>query len=253
MRETNAHHAPDENVNAGGSDSAAGAKRNGQKHQREQPRGRDEEKFVLPQWAFELARPVMTTLTRAIWRASFHGTENIPQRRNNAGGFIIAANHQTYIDPFWVALPVKRQMRFLAWSEAFDWKFVGRLMDILGAWSIQLEGGDPTAVRRSIRWLREGGVLVIFPEGGRGNADGSVVRFKTGAARMALEAGVPILPVTIRGAHRVWNKTQKYPNAAKIAFFYHPLQRLAQRAGEDVRQAARRETELLASTIGSAL
>lgn len=220
---------------------------------RKQQRGRVEDNFVLPQWAFELARPVMNTLTRAVWRASFHGTENIPRRGRSAGGFIIAANHQTYIDPFWVALPVKHPMRFLAWSEAFDWKLVGRLMSILGAWSIQLEGGDPTAVRRSIRWVREGGVLVIFPEGGRGNADGSTVRFKTGAARMALEADVPILPVTIRGAHRVWNKTQKYPNISKIEFFYHPLQRLVQQAGEDVRQAARRETELLAATIASAL
>src|SRR5207248_8788627 len=69
-----------------------------------------------------------------------------------------------------------------------------------------VEKSDPTAIKRSLRWLRDGGAVVMFPEGGRGNPDGSLGRFKPGAVRMALESGVPILPVTIRGGERVWPK-----------------------------------------------
>ncbi len=62
-------------------------------------------------------------------------------------------------------------------------------MRLLGAWPLQLEGSDPAPIRRSMQWLREGGAVVIFPEGGRGNTDGSMKKFKPGAVRMALETG----------------------------------------------------------------
>ena len=87
--------------------------------------------------------------------------------------------------------------------------------DCLGAWPLQVEGSDPAAIRRSLTWLRDGNVVVIFPEGGRGKADGTMIRMKGGAVRMALEAGVPILPVTIRGANRVWPPGTIFPAARK--------------------------------------
>ena len=142
--------------------------------------------------------------SRLFWRMEHKGVENIPQN----SGLIIAANHQSYGDPFWLSIPVKRPIRFLAWSEAFSWPVVGKAIRLLGAWPLQVEGSDPAAIRRSLTWLRDGGVVVIFPEGGRGLPDGSMMRMKGGAVRMALEAGVPILPVTIRGANRVWPATQ---------------------------------------------
>jgi 1-acyl-sn-glycerol-3-phosphate acyltransferase len=70
---------------------------------------------------------------------------------------------------------------------------VGRLMGLLGAWPLQLERSGPAAIRRTLQWLRDGGVVTIFPEGGRALPDGSMSRFKPGAVRMALEANVPIL------------------------------------------------------------
>ena len=59
----------------------------------------------------------------------------------------------------------------------------------------------------------------MFPEGGRGNPDGSLGRFKPGAVRMALESGVPILPVTIRGGERVWPNTMRVPRVGEGAMF----------------------------------
>jgi 1-acyl-sn-glycerol-3-phosphate acyltransferase len=194
-------------------------------------------------------RPPVHLFCRLLWKIQYEGTEHIP----SAGGLIIASNHQTYIDPFWISIPIKRPLRYLAWDLAFDWPLIGKLMGALGAWPLQIEGSDPAAIRRTLQWLRNGGAVVIFPEGGRGEADGAIVHFKAGAARVALDAGVPILPVTIRGANQVWPSNRRFPRLGSIEIIYHPLYRVAQRAGEEPRACARRETAQLAKIIGSAL
>jgi 1-acyl-sn-glycerol-3-phosphate acyltransferase len=203
----------------------------------------------LPQWIINLLRPAVSSFSRVFWRLEFKGVENIPWD----SGVIVAANHQSYGDPFWLSIPIKRPIRFLAWSEAFSWPLVGKAIMLLGAWPLQIEGSDPAAIRRSLTWLREGGVIVIFPEGARGLPDGSMIRMKGGAVRMALEAGVPILPVTIRGANRVWPASRFLPRTGKVEITYHPVFHVEQVSGEETRACARRETERLAQIIQESL
>ena len=205
---------------------------------------------ALPQWALELLRPVVGLLSRLLWRIRWRCPERIPL----SGGLIIAANHQTYIDPFWICCRVKRPVRFLAWDAAFTWPVVGLFLRWLGAWPLQLEGTDPAPIRRSLQWISEGGAVVIFPEGGRGNPDGSTRKFKAGAVRMALEAGVPILPVTIRGGERVWPSSYRFPRFRRpVEIIYHPPIQVAPSNDEDTRGCARRETARLSEIIQSAL
>jgi 1-acyl-sn-glycerol-3-phosphate acyltransferase len=210
---------------------------------------RNADAFVLPQWTLELVRPVVGLAGRAIWKLKLIGLENIPSN----GGLVVAANHQSYMDPFLISIPIKRTLRYLAWSAAFDWPVVGKFIRVLGAWPLQIEGSDPAAIRRSLQWLREGGAVMIFPEGRRGLPDGSMRRFKAGAVRMALEANVPILPVTISGAHMVWSADMRVPRGGEISITYHPLFHVEQQLDEEARTCARRETERLAAIIGSAL
>jgi len=199
--------------------------------------------MALPQWLINLMRPVIGLGSSVLWRIDHRDVANIPQ----SGGLIVAANHQSYGDPFWLGLPIKRPIRFLAWSEAFAWPIVGRAIRLLGAWPLQVAGSDPAAIRRSLTWLRDGGVVVIFPEGERGQADGSMIRMKAGAVRMALEAGVPILPVTIRGANRVWPACKLFPRPGKVEIIYHPVFYPEQRPGEENRACAHRAKPILAS------
>lgn len=207
--------------------------------------------FTLPQWAVDLfLRPVIRAMSRALWHIKLRGTENIPQNKN---GLVIVANHQTYIDPFWISIPIKKPIRYLAWNVAFKWFIVGKIIPILGAWPLQAEGGETKPIRRALNWLRSGGALMIFPEGSRGNADGTLLRFKPGAVRIALEAGVPVLPVTIRGGNRVWSNKQMFPHLAHVEIIYHPLHFLTFKEGEDARTCARRETEHLTEIIRAAL
>jgi len=163
---------------------------------RERPRGAETpEPRPAPQWLLDAMRPAIRGLSRALWRINRRGLEHVPAQ----GGLVIAANHQTYVDPFWVGSHISRPVRYLAWNEAFKWPLVGKALELLGAWPIVLDRGNPTAHRRSLQWLRAGGAIMIFPEGQRAYADGEFSRFKAGAVRLALEAGVPVLPVTIRG------------------------------------------------------
>jgi 1-acyl-sn-glycerol-3-phosphate acyltransferase len=207
------------------------------------------EPFVLPQWFINFTRMVGRGLSKVFWRIKYIGLENVPP----SGGFIIAANHQTYMDPFWIGFPISRPIRFLAWNKIFDWPIAGKLAGLLGAWPLEIEGSDPTAIRRSLQWLKNGGGVVIFPEGGRGLPNGTMIRFKPGAVRMAIEADVPILPVTIRGAHKVWSNTQRFPRFARVEIIYHPLFYVEPHDRTDARAYARRASERLTEIIGAVL
>jgi 1-acyl-sn-glycerol-3-phosphate acyltransferase len=204
---------------------------------------------TLPQWQLEILRPIVGACSRVLWKIEFHGLENVPSE----GGLIIAANHQTYIDPFWLSVPIKRPTRYLAWSAAFRWPIVGRCLTWFGAWPLALEGSDPGAIRRALQWLRDGGAVVIFPEGGRSTETGALERFKAGAVRLALEAQVPILPVTIKGGNHVWPRGWRFPRLGKVIVTYHPLYHPEPCPKEETRACARRESERLASVIASAL
>ncbi len=203
----------------------------------------------MPQWILDIIRPMVGVASRVLWKIEFSGLENVPPN----GGLIIAANHQTYIDPFWLSVPIKRPTRYLAWSAAFRWPIVGTGLRLLGAWPLALEGSDPAAIRRSLQWLRDGGAVVIFPEGARSTETGSLDRFKAGAVRLAMEAQVPILPVTIKGGNRVWPRGWRFPRLGKVVVIYHPLIHADPGPNEETRARARRESEHLAQVIASAL
>jgi 1-acyl-sn-glycerol-3-phosphate acyltransferase len=139
-------------------------------------------------------------------------------------GLLIAPNHQTYVDPFWITLPIRRKFRYMAWDEAFNWFAVGKAIRYLGAFPVRTfgRGGKIEAMKKALKYLREGATLIVFPEGEREFEDGKFLPFKQGAVRIAMEAGVPIMPVTIRGGNKIWAQGMKYPRLGKVEIFFHP-------------------------------
>ncbi len=211
-----------------------------------------EQKYPSP-LVIEAIRYFGLAVSKIFWRIKYYGTENIPN--DLAGGLIIAGNHQTYFDPFWIAFQIKRKFRFMAWDKAFDWFIVGDVIRYLGAFPVSLErGGTRKAMVESLRALRGGATLFIFPEGSREFSDGKLLEFKTGTVRIAMEAGVPILPVTIRGANKVWAQDEKYPHFGKVEIFFHPLMEVSKPTETDDEHTYAEElTEKLKTIIESKL
>ena len=171
----------------------------------------------------DILRLIGYVISKIFWFVTYRGLENIPA--NAAGGFLIAANHQTYIDPVWICLPMRRKLRFMAFDKAFEWRIIGPLITYLGAFPVSMEvGGTLKAMKEALRALRDGAALTVFPEGAREFAGGETLPFKTGAVRLALQTDVPILPVTVSGGNRIWPQKQKYPQLfRRVTITYHPL------------------------------
>ena len=206
-----------------------------------------------PPLVIDAARYISYAAGKILWRIKYHDKENIP--KNLKSGLLIVANHQTYFDPFWICAPIKRKFRFMAWDKAFDWFLVGWLIKYLGSFPVDTTRGTTKSIlRESLGALKDGATLLVFPEGARSFPDGKLLEFKTGAARIALEADVPILPVTVKGANRVWSQTMKYPTLRKVEIFYHPLFRVPKPApGEDYREHLEQVTAQIAEIIGAKL
>jgi 1-acyl-sn-glycerol-3-phosphate acyltransferase len=132
------------------------------------------------------------------------GAENIPRE----GGFILCSNHCSNHDPFYLALRAPgRCLRFMAKSNLFKWKIVGKLVTALGAFSVDRGHSDLAAVRTSLQLLKEGHGLAIFPQGTR-IKDNHPAPMLDGVSMIALRAGVPVIPAYIGGPYRLFRRTQ---------------------------------------------
>lgn len=203
-------------------------------------------------WANALIRGFAWLISKPLWFIRFAGRENIPDP--SFGGFIIAANHQTYADPAWNCIPVDHPLRFMAYDDAFTWRFVGPMIRALGAFPVGLEvGGTLSAMKEALRVLEKGAALVVFPEGEREFADGEIIPFKSGVVRIAMHAKVPILPVTIVGGNHIWPRDQKFPRLfRRVEITYHPMITVKENEALDLHENLEYWTAELEKTIRSA-
>ena len=131
------------------------------------------------------------------------GDQNIPA----TGGAVIAINHTGYMDFTYAGLParsVKRYVRFMAKKEVFDNKISGPIMRALKHIPVDRAAGADS-YKAAVDFLRRGELVGVYPEATISRSF-EIKEFKSGAARMAIEADVPIIPVVIWGAQRVWTK-----------------------------------------------
>jgi len=172
-----------------------------------------------------------------LFRLRARGTENIP-----AGGFVLAANHVSNLDPWPLGLPIwpRRFLRFMAKSELYWWP-LGHLLNAGGAFPVRRGQADVEAIETAVRLAREGHVVAMFPEGTRrrkGLRKKWEARPRTGAARIALEAGVPLVPAATKG-------TNNLARLGPIRVAYGEPVELDDLRGLEPRDAATQATERL--------
>ena len=200
--------------------------------------------------------PFVWWFCRMLFKIEFQGVDNIPLE----GACIITPNHVSYADPIWITIPMPRRVYYMAWDKPFQIPVLGLLMRMFGAFPVNLDvAADASAQREAIELLRKGRALVMFPEGGR-TRTGKLMPFKMGAFRLALVHGVPIVPVTIKGAETIWPVGQMLPRPGKLTITYHPpieIEKLQEEASrlemkERARQLARKTHDVVASALDPA-
>jgi 1-acyl-sn-glycerol-3-phosphate acyltransferase len=142
-------------------------------------------------------------LLRVAFRLRASGLEHLPSE----GGYVLAANHSSNFDPWPLGLPLfpRRFLRFMAKKELF-WFPLGLVIRAGGGFEVRRGERDAEAIATAVRLSRDGHVVVMFPEGTRrrkGLRKKHEARWHTGAARIALEAGVPLVPAGIGGTDRL--------------------------------------------------
>jgi 1-acyl-sn-glycerol-3-phosphate acyltransferase len=167
-----------------------------------------------------IVKAILSPILRLVFRPWVSGLDNVP----TSGPVIFASNHLSFCDSFFLPLMVPRRITFLAKSDYFTGRGLkGRLIagffTLVGQVPIDRTGGlaSEMAIQTGLRILRDGHLLGIYPEGTR-SPDGRLYRGKVGVARMALEAGVPVIPVAM-------------VDTAKLQPPGHPIPKLGIRPG----------------------
>jgi 1-acyl-sn-glycerol-3-phosphate acyltransferase len=148
-------------------------------------------------------------------RLKVSGKENIPKK----GGFILASNHISYLDPLVLGFACPRNLNFMAKEELFKNPLFGRAIRSVGAFPVKRKTADMSAIKEAVRRLRSGKGLVLFPEGGRG--DGlELQKPEAGVGFIAAKSQVPVIPAFIKGTEQALPKGSKSMRHAQVSVIF---------------------------------
>jgi glycerol-3-phosphate dehydrogenase (NAD(P)+) len=158
-----------------------------------------------------VVRAILQPAMQLYFRVSRVGREHVPAE----GGVILAANHRSFLDPFVIGTCVRRPVYFVAKRELFDNRLIGWILNALGAFPIRRGESDAESMETARQILARGDVIVIFPEGTRIRT-GALAKPKRGVGRLALESGVPVVPVAVQGSERARRGWRIRPAKVKV-------------------------------------
>jgi 1-acyl-sn-glycerol-3-phosphate acyltransferase len=164
-------------------------------------------------------QPILYWLVRAVLQPFFHlyfrlsriGLEHVPKD----GPYIVAANHRSFLDPFIIAVIARRPLYYVAKRELFEKRWQGWLLNALGAFPVDRGAGDQNMLETARAILARGDSVLIFPEGTR-IRPGALGRPRRGVGRLALETGVPVVPVAVIGTEAIRRKWRIRPHKVRL-------------------------------------
>jgi cytidylate kinase len=167
-----------------------------------------------------IARSLCHVFTLIFFRYRAYGRENIP----SDGAFVLACNHQSFMDPVFCGISVKRHVTYMARDTLFkNWLF-GPLIASVNAIPISRDKPEIAVMRLVIDRLREGAAVCLFPEGTR-TEDGRIARFKPGFGLLCRRSKAAVVPVLVEGAFEAWPRHKKLfrPGSPIVVQFGKPL------------------------------
>ena len=163
-------------------------------------------------WLARLACRMFCAMT---FRFRMVGRENIPER----GPFILASNHQSYLDPVFCGVAAKRHLVFMARDSLFRFRPFGWLIHSVSAIPIGRDKADVTAMKKILARLKEGRGVCLFPEGTR-TPDGRIVAFKPGLGLLCRRSKATVVPVLIDGAFECWPRHKRFFSPGPIVVWF---------------------------------
>ncbi|MDD5729913.1 MAG: lysophospholipid acyltransferase family protein [Candidatus Omnitrophica bacterium] len=160
----------------------------------------------------DVCKALILILSKIFFRLSITGVENIPKK----GGFILASNHVSYLDPLVVGASCRRKLGYMARHDLFlvpvlkDWLYA------VGAFPVKRGTADFSAMKEAMRRVKEGKGLLLFPEGKR-MEEGQIGEPSAGIGFLAAKLGVPVIPAFIKGSEKALPKHSKFIHPHKIS------------------------------------
>jgi 1-acyl-sn-glycerol-3-phosphate acyltransferase len=167
----------------------------------------------VSRWLYALVRGIVSPLFRLYFRMHISGADYIPAE----GAAIVAPNHKSFWDSFFIAVCTRRHVRFMAKTELIEARY-GRLLVRLGAFPVRRGQADEDALETARIILRQGGLLALFPEGTRIRDPDNLGHPRRGAGRLALETGAPLVPCAITGTEKIFRGGFPVPRRVQVAF-----------------------------------
>lgn len=154
---------------------------------------------------YSTIKAIANVVFRLIYRIEIIGKENIEKD----GKLIICSNHTNVFDPVILAMIYPRKIHFMAKKELFEYKILKLIFSKLGAFPINRNETDLTAIKSALRLIKEEKVLGVFPEGTRVKAF-DLNNAKSGTALLSVRSQSPVLPIYIEGNYRIFTKLRVY-------------------------------------------
>jgi 1-acyl-sn-glycerol-3-phosphate acyltransferase len=173
--------------------------------------GGREARLKVPAFVYRVVRSIVHLVCKLYWRVTVHGASEVP----GSGAVILAPVHRNFMDFFVVTEVTPRKVFFMAKDELWENRFLGALVESLGAFPVNREGPDRLALDRAQAVLERGDALVLFPEGTR-RSGATVTDLHEGAAFLAARTGAPVVPIGIGGSSRILPSGAHFPRPAKV-------------------------------------
>jgi 1-acyl-sn-glycerol-3-phosphate acyltransferase len=177
---------------------------------------------------YELLQRMLQLIGVLAFRVRHWGRENIPR----SGGVLVVSNHQSHLDPILVGIGCPRRMNYVARETLFRFPPFAWLIGSVGALPLNREGMGLKGIKESLKRLKRGEMVVIFPEGTR-TRDGAIGLFRPGFTTLAVRANAAILPMAIEGAFQAWPRWRKFPGLGRVRVRYGVPILPAEFAGRD--------------------
>lgn len=177
--------------------------------------------MARPLWkssGYQLTKTLFWLIARTFFCFRWKGREHFPQ----TGGALICSNHQSFFDPALIGICFRTQLNYLARQSLFRSPVFGGICRYLDAIPIDRDGVGLSGFKETLRRLRSGEMVVVFPEGTR-TLDGLVGEFKPGICALVRRGKVPILPAAVDGAYDAWPRTRRFPRLTRLRTCFGPV------------------------------